>query len=111
VRRTISQLLQRLGYHVLEAGNGEEALALWRRERERVALVLADMVMPGRLNGQELLRQLRQDKPALKCLLMSGYSQELVNEGISAPSETGFLPKPVELATLAKKIRGCLDGK
>lgn len=111
VRRTISQLLQRLGYRVLEAGNSEEALALWPREREHVALVLADMIMPGRLNGQELLRQLRQDKPALKCLLMSGYSQELVNEGISDSSDTGFLPKPVELATLAEKIRNRLDGR
>jgi two-component system cell cycle sensor histidine kinase/response regulator CckA len=111
VRRTIAQLLRRLGYRVLEAGNSEEALALWPQERERVALLLTDMVMPGPINGQQLLHQLRQDKPSLKCLLMSGYSRELVDEGISTQHHTSFLPKPVELSTLAEKIRNCLDGK
>jgi PAS domain S-box-containing protein len=109
VRHTLGLMLRRFGYRVVEAGNSEEALALWPQERERIALLLTDMVMPGHLNGQELLRKLRLDKPSLKCVLMSGYSRELVDEGLSVQAETTFLSKPFEPAVLAEQIRHCMD--
>ncbi len=111
VRRATASTLRQLGYRVIEAGNGHEALDLWPRERTQVSLVLTDMVMPGDLSGQELIQRLRRDKPSLKCLLASGYSHELVQDGLSPQSHTVFLAKPLDPNALAEKIRSCLDGR
>jgi PAS domain S-box-containing protein len=109
VRRVTASILRRLGYHVIEAANGQEALMLWPQVRQKVALLLTDMVMPGEVNGQELAVRLRRDKPSLKCLLVSGYSHDLVQRGLSPQQEIVFLPKPLDPTTLAAKIRSCLD--
>ncbi len=110
VRRVTASILRQLGYRVVEAGNSQEALALWPNERASVSLLLTDMVMPGDVSGQELLHQLRSDKPSLKCLLVSGYSRDLAESGIAQTHETSFMAKPLEPQALAQRIRACLDG-
>ncbi len=109
VRRATASTLGQLGYRVVEAANSHEALALWPRERANVDLLLTDMVMPGEITGQELGQRLRRDKPSLKCLLVSGYSRDLAQAGFSPHQETAFMPKPLDPAALAEKIRDCLD--
>jgi two-component system, cell cycle sensor histidine kinase and response regulator CckA len=111
LRRVIVSMLRRLGYRVVEAANSQDALALWPQEQANVALLLTDMVMPGALNGQELGRRLQADKPSLKCVVVSGYSRDLVQEGLVPQRETTFLAKPFSLTDLAEKVRACLDGK
>ncbi len=111
VRRATAAILRQLGYRVVEAGNAQEALVLWPKERADVALLLTDMVMPGELSGQDLAIRLQRDKPALKCLLVSGYSQELSQRGIASRQEISFLAKPFEPAVLASRVRACLDGR
>src|SRR5207247_6328321 len=71
-------ILQRLGYRVIAAPSGDEAVPLWREEAARIDLLLTDMVMPGSLNGRELAEQLLQEKPGLKVLYTSGCSLELI---------------------------------
>jgi len=109
VRRAASLTLRRLGYQVLEAANGREAMAAWLTVRDSVDLLLTDMVMPGGLNGQELACRLREDKPSLRCLLMSGYSRDLLPEGHGTGDAVEFLAKPFESVQLAAKIRAVLD--
>ena len=71
--RTISaRLLEKIGYHTVEAAGGEDALELYRRERD-FTLVVLDLTMPG-LSGRETLKKLREIDPEVRCLLASGYS-------------------------------------
>ena len=104
-------ILQRLGYRVISAPSGDEALPLWREQAANIDLLLTDMVMPGSLNGRELAEQLLREKPGLKVLYTSGYSMELIGTSLTASKNFVFLPKPYHPDTLAQKVRNCLDGK
>ena len=108
VRNALIQALQMLGYKVLEAANGPAALLLWQQHASEIALLFTDMVMPGGMNGLELARRLRQDRPALKVILSSGYSEEMTRLG--APTDAGIvlLPKPCDGAVLSRALRDCL---
>jgi two-component system CheB/CheR fusion protein len=102
VRRLIAEILGGLGYTVLEAGDGPEALELARSKS--VDLLLSDMVMP-KMNGRELARQLRQEQPGVRVMFISGYTPE---EGQDSGGDA-FLPKPFSREELAQKIRDLLD--
>ncbi|MGK7864762.1 ATP-binding protein [Falsiroseomonas sp. E2-1-a4] len=108
LRQTATVQLQRLGYEVLSAANGEVALELVRRETS-LDLLFTDVVMPGRLNGHQLAREAVALRPALRVLFTSGYQEDAAPG--SDDLETGFplLPKPYRLADLAKAICQLLD--
>jgi PAS domain S-box-containing protein len=104
VRRATRRLLERQGYTVLEAGGGIEALDLYRRNAERIALLVTDMVMPG-MSGRELVERIRPLRPDLQVLYISGYTDDdLVRQGLLGPHER-FLRKPFAGADLARAIR------
>ena len=108
LRRSTALCLRKLGYAVLEAGNGVDALKIWEQRRQGVELVLTDMVMPGAISGLDLVQRMRKVKPSLKALLTSGYSTELARVSQSGP-EIAYLAKPWSAAALAKIVRQCLD--
>jgi CheY-like chemotaxis protein len=108
VRRHLGQFLRRLGYQVLEAQNGREALAVWERERSRIALLLSDMVMPGSISGLDLALRFRSEQPGLKLIISSGYSAEMSTQAMTSLPGLVFLPKPYEPMALAKTLRSCL---
>lgn len=110
LRRPVALCLRKLGYAVLEAQNSKEALKLWETHRERIDLLLTDMVMPGATSGLDLAEHLRKEKPALRIILSSGYSADL-SEPRSLEATATFLAKPFRLPTLAKVVRQCLDNK
>jgi len=109
VRQTVALCLRKLGYAVLEADNGSEALGLWKQNGDRIQLLISDMVMPGELTGQELAEGLLQQKPSLKAILSSGYSAELAENGSVTHPALSFLAKPYRAALLAKTVRLLLD--
>ena len=111
IREMARVFLESHGYHVLEAGNGPEALEIWQQDQSRVDLLLTDLVMPHGLSGQALAQQLQSDRPSLKVIYSSGYSCDLFGENSFLNPETNFLPKPYRLNSLAEIIRRCLDGK
>ncbi len=111
LRRVTAVTLRSIGYEVLEAANGVEALLIWKEHKDKVDLVLTDMVMPEGLSGGELLRRLLQEKPTLRGILASGYSLDLNKERKQLLSEFPFLPKPFEASTLGEAVRKALDGK
>lgn len=102
--------LRRLGYQVFAAANGHEALALWKQHRNQIDLVITDMVMPGGISGTQLVAELRKDRPDLKVLFSSGYSQEVFGSEINQ-LPGAFLPKPFTPTRLATAVRACLDGQ
>jgi CheY-like chemotaxis protein len=108
LRGHLSKVLRVLGYSVLEAANGVEALELWPKERDRIALLFTDAVMPGGISGLELATRLQQEKQALKVILSSGYAPEARIWDNPDGLRLVFLPKPYEVATLGRTIRKCL---
>ena len=102
VRQTVSTSLRRLGHRVLEAANGQEALRVWDTQGEEIDLVLTDMVMPGGISGTQLIERMREMRPSLLAIVMSGYSLQLSSDAL--PAGISFLSKPFSLAALSGAI-------
>ena len=102
------EALQKLGYSVLLAEDGEDAVEIYRNNPGEIDLVLLDMVMP-RLDGPEAFRRIREIDPQARILLSSGFvSEEDVHELLQAGA-CGFLPKPHRLPVVCRAIREALD--
>ncbi len=107
LRTPIREILERQGYSVLEASNGEEALGVARQYPGPINLLLSDIVMPG-MNGRDLAGQLSRIRPDLKVLFMSGYTHNaIVHHGVLEEG-LAFLEKPFTPEALAVKIRQVL---
>jgi PAS domain S-box-containing protein len=109
LRVTTARLLRRLGYRVIEANDGREAMDAWGREGGRVDLLLTDLVMPGGIGGLDLAARLRERNPDLPVILVSGYSVEVLERGHGAVPGAVFMQKPTVPTKLARTIRGFLD--
>jgi CheY-like chemotaxis protein len=109
VREFVASLLTESGYKILQAGNGVDALDVWRRHSTEIDLLLTDVVMPQKISGIELADKLRTEKPDLKVIFTSGYSLELLDEHFRTRTESNFIPKPYTPAKLKEMIRACLD--
>jgi two-component system cell cycle sensor histidine kinase/response regulator CckA len=108
VRRLLAYILRSRGYQVLDASSGEEALSIFSERGDSIHLLLTDMVMP-KMNGRELSERLRQIRPGLKVVYMSGYTDEvLIKTGAIGPGMR-FLQKPLRPETLAATVRAALD--
>jgi CheY-like chemotaxis protein len=102
------QVLERFGYAILEAPNGETALRLAAKHHGPIHLLLTDVIMPG-LSGRQLAEQLVQLRPDMKVLYASGYAdQAIVHHGI-LDSDIAYLQKPFTPETLARRVRQVLD--
>ncbi len=109
VRQVSVIALRGLGYQVYAAADGAEALRVWEEHRGKFDLLLSDMVMPGGMTGLQLAQALRERKPDLKVLLVSGYSTEIVQAETLLAQGIHFLPKPFESRQLAQTVRRCLE--
>ncbi len=105
VRRLAKEVLERCGYRVLEAVSGRAALDVWREHASSIDLLLTDMVMPDGISGRELALRLTAEKPELRVIYTTGYSDELVRENISVRDGFNFLQKPYQPARLAQAVR------
>jgi CheY-like chemotaxis protein len=107
IRAMIARGLERLGYRVLVAASGYEALGLVDAAGVTVDLLVSDVVMPG-LGGRALADALRRRRPGLRVLFMSGHVAERVDA--AAHPARAFLQKPFTLARLGARVREALDG-
>jgi len=107
VRRLAARILTTLGYHVLEARSGQEAVRLLRRGAHRINGVLTDVAMPG-IGGRELGETITRCWPQVRVLYMSGFAaMRMVNEGELDPSQP-FIQKPFTSEQLGRKMRELL---
>jgi two-component system cell cycle sensor histidine kinase/response regulator CckA len=105
-----TQLLQRLGYTVLPAGSPQAALALLEARAAPVDLLITDVVMPE-MSGRDLYTRLSAVQPGLRCLFMSGYTENVIAHQGVLDAGVHFLQKPFALEALARKVREALgDG-
>jgi CheY-like chemotaxis protein len=111
VRANTERQLVLLGYKVVAASNGKEALALFENGL-RPDLLLTDVIMAGGINGRELAEHLREQCPGLRVLFMSGYtSGVLADVAGEIPEDTNFIGKPFRRSQLAKAVREALDSE
>ncbi|HWD93196.1 MAG TPA: ATP-binding protein [Verrucomicrobiae bacterium] len=109
LRVSVRNALRRLGYRVLEASTGQEAIKVWKQYRDEIRLLLTDMVMPEGTNGHELAQHLKAENPKLKVVYTSGYSADVAGSDLSLDEGVNFLSKPFEAHQLAQTIRAQLD--
>jgi PAS domain S-box-containing protein len=109
LREIVADVLAQQGYQVLQAVSAVEALQIWDKQDGRIDFLLTDMIMPEGMGGMDLAIQLRQRKPELKILFMSGYSSEFMS-GTLKLEGSGFLAKPFQPSKLVQAIRHVLDG-
>jgi PAS domain S-box-containing protein len=110
VRQTMVKVLHRAGYRVLQAGDGPEALEVWKGNETRVSLLVSDMVMPGGMSGRDVANEIRKVNPDLLAIFCSGYSADFI--GLSTLSDRErLLPKPFERKMLVKLARELLDSR
>jgi two-component system cell cycle sensor histidine kinase/response regulator CckA len=107
VRQLVRETLESRGYRVLEAPNGQAALALAASHPDPIHLIITDVVMPG-LSGHELVQQLLPARPTLKVLYLSGYAQDAFATPAAAEAQKTFLQKPFTLQSLSRKVREIL---
>jgi two-component system cell cycle sensor histidine kinase/response regulator CckA len=109
VRSFAARALRMRGYHVLEAGGGEEALEIVRDPSIQIDLVITDVVMPN-MDGPTLVRHVKEMKPGLAVIFMSGYAEEAFRKSEQSSEDIHFLPKPFGLKQLAAKVKEVLSG-
>jgi PAS domain S-box-containing protein len=110
VREVIARLVDSLGYDVIEARDGMEALEQMRRFGASIQAVLLDLTMP-KLDGEETLRKLHEIRQDVPVVLMSGFSEHEIGGRFADLRLAGFLPKPFTLETLADRLRVAIEAR
>lgn len=109
VRESVAEMLDTLGYRVLEASDGRAALDVLHGD-SHIDLLLTDVVMPGGMGGQQLAEEARRIRPGLPVLLASGYAKGLVERGDATGTADNLLFKPFRMNQLETKIGETLAG-
>jgi len=109
VRDLTRRMLERLGYRVLTAHDGWQALELFRVHQDDVVCALLDLTLP-RMDGAQTLRELRQLRADLPAIVSSGYDQTELDRRLVDEERCDFVQKPYELAVLRNKLHEVLSG-
>ncbi len=107
IRALVRKILRRQGYEVLEAANGQDALALCREHAQRIELLITDVLMP-QMGGRELVERLQTQGHDMKVLYVSGYTDDTTVYSGDLPPGTAFLQKPFTLGSLLDKVKEVL---
>ncbi len=107
LRKLSSSVLVEFGYTVILAEDGDDAIEKFKANKDVIGLLILDMIMPGK-NGMEAYDVIKTLKPDIKTLFVSGYTADIIKEGILDP-QFDFVMKPVSPIHLLKKIREILD--
>ncbi|MHB8880319.1 MAG: hybrid sensor histidine kinase/response regulator [Thermodesulfovibrionales bacterium] len=108
LRKLTRIVLESLGYIVITAEDGEDAITKFMENREKISLALIDMIMP-RKNGKEVAEEIRKTSPRIKVLFLSGYTMDIIKTRELTESGFDFILKPVSSQDLLRKVREILD--
>ena len=110
VRVLASSLLENLGYTVMSATNGLQAIEMYKEAPAVIDMVVTDVIMPGQ-GGRDLVENLRNERPGLPVLFLSGYPRDMTPNELIASPNTDFLQKPFNFQDFGGKVRRLLDGE
>ena len=108
VRSLARQILEGAGYTVIEATSGDEAIARFSENRDRIALVVLDVVMPNK-NGKEAYDAIRKQAPAVRALFTSGYTGDIMHKKGILDADLDFIAKPLSATDFLNRVREMLD--
>jgi PAS domain S-box-containing protein len=108
IRELMVDVLGQAGYTVLTAGNGEQALEVYRREQAQIDLIILDLIMPG-MGGSKCLEELLKIGSQARVLIASGYSPDASTKGALETGAAGFINKPYDTKQLLELVRKILD--
>lgn len=108
VRQATREILQNYGYDVIEARDGEEAVTRFKEHKDRIQLLILDVVMPKK-NGKETLEEIKTIKPDVKALYISGYTADIIHQKGILEDGLNYIAKPIKSLHLLKKVREVLD--
>ena len=111
VRSLARCVLEKAGYQVIEAQDGQQAVAAWQTHAGHIDLLLTDMVMPGGLSGAVVAERFRAERPESKVLFCSGYSTDLFSGQLQLQVGFNYLPKPYLARQLTEAVALALTGK
>lgn len=103
VREYVGSVLTRAGYRVIEASDGVEALTMIEQHDNHIAVVLLDLTMP-KMDGLEVLRELRVRRPDLRVLLMTGHAPETMSAQLGESETTSLVRKPIGPTDLLERL-------
>jgi len=104
VRTVAARLLRARGYEVIEAADGEEALVLAEENAGSIDMLISDVIMPG-MDGPTLLKKARGYLGDAPVMFISGYAEAEFSDLLEGESNISFLPKPVDIKTLAERVK------
>ena len=108
IRTALVRSVANLGFAVDEAAEGEGGLEAFEADPRRYALVILDYRLPG-MDGNEVAARLREIRPDVRLIFMSGVTREEILDGFDAPDSAGYLQKPFSLSGLVAELRGALE--
>ncbi len=108
VRSVTKKMLERIGFNVITASDGEEAVAAFERHADELKLVLLDMAMP-RMGGDEAFQKIRQIRSDARVIISSGYDEQEATKKLVGQGLAGFIQKPYSLTSLAAQIRQAFE--
>ncbi len=108
VRALVKVLLEDAGYKVLTASDGEEAVNIFMQHKDRLDLVILDVIMPKK-NGREAYQEIAGIRPGIKAIFMSGYTADVIHQKGVLDEKLEYIPKPISPNELLKKVREMLD--
>ncbi len=108
VRTFLQDIIKSYGYNVITAENGDDAITKFEENNEQVDLVILDVIMPLK-NGKEVFQHIRQKKPSVKAIFLSGYTQDILTSKGIYEEGLQFISKPPDIQELMEKIRSSLN--
>ena len=108
VRELTKRILAQMGYTVLTAGDGEQAVGLFEEHAEQIDLALLDVMIP-KLGGRDVYERTRQTRPAVRVLFASGYSMNAIHTNFVLDEGLALIQKPCPRDDLLRKVRETLD--
>jgi PAS domain S-box-containing protein len=108
VRKLTKDVLQKFGYKVLEAVDGEDAINKFIEDKDKIQLIILDVIMPKK-SGKEVYDEIKKVRPDVKALFTSGYAKDIIQKRGILQEGLNFIPKPTSPKELLRKVREVLD--
>ena len=108
VKSFLARILERAGYSVITARDGEDAVVKFKENMDDISLVITDVVMPKK-NGKEIFEEIKKIRPEMKVIFISGYSADIIHKKFMIQEGVDFITKPFMKNDLLQKVRNVID--